>query len=59
MHGNIEICHERDAWRIGIQGQPLQQDRYRTLEEAIDTAWGLAARLRVAITVGQDRLVAA
>jgi len=59
MHGDVEISHQRDAWRIGIQGEPLLQGGYRTLEEAIDTAWGIAARLRVAITVGKDRAVAA
>jgi len=59
MHGAVEICRMRDTWRIGIQGEPLLQGGYRTLEEAIDTAWGIAAQLRVAITVGQDRAVAA
>ena len=38
------------------RASPCSRTRYRTLEEAIDTAWGIAARLRVAITVGKDRL---
>ena len=59
MHGAVEITHERDAWRIGIEGEPLLKGGYRTLEEAIDIAWGIAARLRVAITVGDARLVPA
>lgn len=59
MHGAVEITHQRDAWRIGIQGEPLLQGGYRTLEEAIDIAWGIAARLRVAVTVGNGQLVAA
>jgi hypothetical protein len=58
MHGAVEISHHHDAWRIEVEGEP-QQGRYRTLEEAIDTAWGIAARLRVAITVGQAHPVAA
>ena len=59
MHGAVEITHQRDGWRIGIEGEPLLQGGYRTLDEAIDNAWGIAARLRVAITVGNSRLVAA
>ncbi len=59
MQGNVEISQDAHRWRVGIEGEPLLQDAYRTLEEAIDTAWGLAARLRVAVTVGKDRAVAA
>ncbi len=55
MRGDVEICHESDAWRVGIEGEPLLQGAHRTLEEAIETAWGLAARLKVAISVGKDR----
>jgi hypothetical protein len=58
MHDEVEISHHHDAWRIEVRGEP-QQGGYRTLEEAIDTAWGIAARLRVAITVGQAQPVAA
>ena len=58
MHGNVEISRDANRWRVGVEGEPLLQDAFRTLEEAIDTAWGIAARLRVAITVGKDRAVA-
>lgn len=59
MHGDVEISQDANRWRVGIEGEPLLQDAFRTLEEAIDTAWGIAAGLRVAITVGKDRAVAA
>jgi hypothetical protein len=55
MYGDVEICHQRDAWRVGIEGEPLQQGGYRTLEEAIEVAWAMAARLKVALHVGKDR----
>jgi hypothetical protein len=48
MRGDVEICHEHGAWHVGIEGESLLQEGYRTLEEAIDIAWGMAARLRVA-----------
>jgi hypothetical protein len=54
MVGDVEICHERGAWHVGIEGESLLQEGYRTLEEAIDIAWGMAARLRVALHVGKD-----
>ena len=59
MHGNVEICQHAGAWRVGFEGEPLLQGAYRTLEEAIETAWGVAARLKVAINVGRDRAAAA
>lgn len=59
MHGNVEISQHANRWRVGIEGEPLLQDAFRTLEEAIETAWGIAARLRVAITVGKDSVLAA
>lgn len=59
MQGNVEISQDANRWRVGIEGEPLLQEVFRTLEEAIDSAWGIAARLRVAITVGKDRAVAA
>jgi hypothetical protein len=55
MHGDVEICHQREGWRVGIEGEPLLQGGYRTLEEAMDIAWGVAARLKVALHVGKDR----
>ena len=55
MYGDVEICHHHGAWRVGIEGEPLQQGAYRTLEEAIEVAQGMAARLEVALHVAQDR----
>lgn len=55
MYGDVEICHQRDAWRVGIEGEPLQQGGYRTLEEALEVAWAMAARLKVALHVGKNR----
>lgn len=55
MHGDVEICHQRGAWHVGIEGESLLQEGYRTLEEAIETAWGMAAKLKVALHVGKDR----
>jgi hypothetical protein len=37
-------------------GEPLLHGAYRTLEEAIETAWSMAFRLNSAITVGKDRI---
>jgi hypothetical protein len=54
MHGDVEIWHQRGTWHVGIEGESLLQDGYRTLEEAIEVAWGMAARLRVAVHVGKD-----
>ena len=58
MHADVEICRQSDAWRVGIEGEPLLKGAYRTLEEAMEVAWGVAARLKVAIHVGQDRATA-
>jgi hypothetical protein len=55
MHGDVEVCHERDAWRVGIEGEPLQPGAYHTLEEAIEVAWAMAARLDVALHIGKER----
>jgi hypothetical protein len=55
MHGDVEVCHERDAWRVGIEGEPLQPGAYHTLEEAIEVAWVMAARLDVALHIGKER----
>ena len=55
MNGDVEICHQPDGWRVGIEGQPPQQGGYRTLEEAIEVAWAMAARLKVALHVGKGR----
>ena len=54
VRGDVEIYHEHDAWRVGIEGDTLLADSYRTLEEAIEVAWGMAARLEVALHVGKD-----
>jgi hypothetical protein len=59
MRGDVEICRDAGAWRVGVEGEPLLQGAYRTLEEAIETAWGVAARLKVAIHVARDRAGAA
>jgi hypothetical protein len=55
MHGDVEVCYVRDAWRVGIEGEPLQPGGYRTLDEAIEVAWAMAARLEVALHIGKDR----
>lgn len=55
MRGDVEICHQSGSWRVGIEGQPLLNGGYRTLEEAMETAWAIAARLSVALHVGGDR----
>ena len=52
--GDVEICHQHDAWRVGIEGENLLADSYRTLEEAIEVAWGMAACLKVALHVGKE-----
>jgi hypothetical protein len=54
MRGDVEICHQRGAWHVGIEGESVRQDGYRTLEEAIEIAWGMAAKLKVALHVGKD-----
>jgi Uncharacterized protein conserved in bacteria (DUF2188) len=54
-HGDVEICHHRGAWRVGIEGGNLLADSYRTLEEAIEVAWAMAARLKVELHVGKER----
>jgi hypothetical protein len=56
MSGDVEICRQANSWRIGIVGEPLLHGAYRTLEEAIETAWSVAFRLNSAITVGKDRI---
>ena len=53
-HGDVEICHLSGAWRVGIEGGNLLADSYRTLEEAIEVAWGMAACRKVALHVGKD-----
>jgi hypothetical protein len=55
MHGDVEICQQSEAWQIGIEGANLLQGSYRTLEEAIEVAWGMAAVLKVALSVGKER----
>jgi hypothetical protein len=55
MRGDVEICHQHDEWRVGIEGEPLQEGGYRTLEEAIEVAWAMAARLKVELHVGKER----
>jgi len=55
MQGDVEICHQRDGWRVGIEGDSLLAGGYRTLEEALEVAWAMAARHKVALHVGKDR----
>ena len=55
MYGDVEICHQHGAWRVGIEGDSLLADGYRTLEEALEVASGMAAGLKVALHVGKDR----
>lgn len=52
MQGDVEIRHERDGWRVAVEGQASVSEGHRTLEEALDVAWAAAARLRVALHVG-------
>ena len=54
VRGDVEICHQHGAWRVGIEGENLLADGYPTLEEALEVAWGMAARLDVALHVGKD-----
>lgn len=56
MSGDVEICRQASGWRIGIVGEPFLYGAYRTLEEAIENAWSIAARAGAAITVGKDRV---
>jgi len=59
MSGDVEICRQAGAWRIGIVGEPLLVGAYRTLEEALETAWCIAVRAGSSISVANDRITSA